>query len=116
MLARVEPCGECRCCEAGVTCAHVLVLDAKQEAQLRRIEQTLGGVPTGRHISLAVKPSAEARREATEELRIAVECPQCGGDQLLPSWLAEWAQKHRGVPKCEDCKAAKSPQLDWWDR
>lgn len=101
-MVGTEPCGQCKCCEAGTRCARVLSLSPKDEQALRRIDAIIGSAPIMESPSFGRRAITQAK-EPPEPTTSGL-CRRCGVHFDLAIYLAEFL-KTRGAPwpKCAAC-------------
>lgn len=104
MTINETKCGQCKPCEAGGHCAHVLMLTVKEWAMLARLEEIAG---RGYRNSLRTKSSDDPRK-VEREPHVSAVC-SCGSEYEIPEYLGEFLERHRAPwPLCGNCQIARA--------
>jgi hypothetical protein len=106
-----KPQGPCDCCREGKPCAYVLQLDARQQAQIARIEALIG-TASQHWTRTSVAPRSAYGRPVEIEPTLTVECPVCDRPYEMAAYLVEFLTANRApAPKCEDCAAPRQQTI-----
>ncbi len=104
---------DCRCCVAGLPCAYVLVLSAKDSSAAYRLGKRFENNPPGR-VNLKTTPTAyraiQEAREPTEQIK----CRGCGVAFAVPAYLVTFLREQRApTPDCVACGPRLRKQDAW---
>jgi len=96
---------QCKCCQAGQRCAHVLVLTPKDNADADRLWRRFAESNTvPGYVNLRRSSTGEERvRREPEEPTSVLTCDDCRRPFTLFTYIADLLTRHKFRPSCPAC-------------